>query len=183
MATHGLIEGFLETRLRTRRCYSGIPLQPQLLYGTADITNMTEAPENPKSATIPPVTGAAVFSKAGPTVAFFTGAYFQNTAAPVTGGIVAEFWAASIERPRARKAPSHVVARSCVPVPRGTVSGPMAVRYSPNGEANDAAEQGVEHASMTAGDFVQIERHIFVCCLDGILAAFTHCLLWFAKSH
>ena len=178
MALDGIVEAFLDTDFLPLKCYRGQSTQPQVVHGSANVTDVDAAPEGERMAT----------------VAFFTERFFQtqltdlvrcgprllNMILASADNTVAEGWASSL-KDDSDDHPSHAVARRIAcPLNEGaetaqwlfdTFTALQAPRYSPNGEASHIAECDISHASMTVGDFVKIDDRLFIVSLDGFVAA------------
>ena len=177
MALDGLVEAFLETDFKPLKCYATANRQPVLKNGSADVTDVDEAPEGKRLATVAYFTDS--FFRTGLTELVRSGPSVLTTILPGTESTTAEAWASGLDD--SKNDPSHAVARRIAcPLTEGAETAQwlfeafvalQAPRYSPHGEGSHVAECDISHGSMTVGDFIKIDRRLYVVSLDGFVAA------------
>jgi len=163
MKMDGILEAYLETDMMPLKTYRRGGLRaPINHFRSANIREIEEAPEGCREAD----------------VAFFNDHFFRNYLPSfISNGRAMHQWLAYVMQPKVGVRATHAVARkiSC-PVKDGpelyewlhdVFTALQAPRYSPNGEAADMLDAGIDHASMTIGDFVRIGETLYMVGLDG----------------
>lgn len=163
MKMDGILEAYLETDMMPLKTYRRGGLRaPINHFHSANIREIEEAPEGCREAD----------------VAFFNDHFFRNYLPSfISNGRAMHQWLAYVMQPKVGVRATHAVARkiSC-PVKDGpelyewlhdVFTALQAPRYSPNGEAADMLDAGIDHASMTIGDFVRIGETLYMVGLDG----------------
>jgi len=166
MNMDGIMEAYTETGARPLESHCVRRRTPLRTFRSAKLENVEEVPDGCRLAT----------------VGFFNDNFFRNH---LTGWIRDPqsmlTWVKFLSQPKVTVRATHVVARKIVcPAHDGpeliewlhhVFAGLQAKRYSPNGEEKHLIDQGVDHASMTIGDFVKIGDVLYIVGLDGFYAS------------